>query len=270
MVLEQSTADIEWMLILTFPNGGSTALAKLLLTAVGTVALTPRAEGQWLIPAMSAPRLRWDPANNLNYTAIRDRWIGAVKQVKQRISNREPCLVIEKSPPNMCRYRQIVSMLAGMKTYIVIMTRDPYATCASWHSRYGLELVERDWGWPGPRPANEEAYFRALGEIWLNRAEYLEMARANAVHWMSYEDFSDRPSSVIRDLGGKIPQLRTVNPSANIAVKDYRGQKIRNMNSEQISILTERQREAISSALIQRPELVKRLGYSPMPPACVD
>jgi hypothetical protein len=254
------------MLILAFPNGGSTALAQMLLTAVGTVALNPRAEGQWLVPAMSAPRVRWDPESSLDYADIRTRWINAVRQAERPVSFKEPVLVIEKSPPNMCRYSKIVSMLAGMKTYTVVMTRDPYATCASWHVRYGPEQVERDWGWPGPRPADEDAYFRALGDIWIKRAKYLDAARANAVHWIRYEDFSERPSVVVGDLARKIPCLRTVNSTADIAVKDYPRQKVRNMNNNQISILTQRQRTAISSALNQNSELVARFGYDAMPP----
>jgi hypothetical protein len=41
---EQGTDDFEWLLVLAFPNGGSTALAKLLLSAEGTIALNPRVE----------------------------------------------------------------------------------------------------------------------------------------------------------------------------------------------------------------------------------
>src|SRR5207249_685189 len=104
----------------------STALAKLLLTAKGTIALHPEAEGQWLVPTLCVPLARWDPEHSLDYNDIRTRWIEAVHQATANSTNcNEPYLVIEKSPPNMCRYHKILSMLAMMKTCTVVMTRDP-------------------------------------------------------------------------------------------------------------------------------------------------
>lgn len=262
-----TSSDIEWLIILTFPNGGSTAIANLLLTAAGTIALNPRVEGQWLVPAMSAPHSRWDPLSILDYDDIRTQWIEAVRHATANSGTNEGApLVIEKSPPNMCRYRAIVSMLTGMKTDIVVLTRDPYATCASWHLRGGAEQVARNWGWPGRPPTNEDEYFRALGEIWMTRASYLATARADAIHWIRYEDFSDRPSYVISDLAHRIPRLRTANPNATLLVKDYPPQKIRNMNIDQISALNKIQKTAISSALLQNSELVARFGYDVNPP----
>jgi hypothetical protein len=64
---EQGTDDFEWLLVLAFPNGGSTALAKLLLSAEGTIALNPRVEERWLMPAMCAEGARWDPDTKLDY-----------------------------------------------------------------------------------------------------------------------------------------------------------------------------------------------------------
>jgi hypothetical protein len=254
--------DLEWLLLLSFPNGGSTAIARTLLTAAGTIALTPNAEGQWLVPAMSAPRARWDSNTPLDYNDIRARWMEAARHAAVTAGPvRGSQLVIEKSPPNMCRYHAIVSMLQGMKSHVVVMTRDPFATCASWHSSYTPEVVERDWGWPGERPTGEAGYFRALGEIWLKRAEYLDAAREDAVDWIRYEDISDRPSDVISALAHRIPRLRSVKPDAPIKVKDYPVQKLRNMNREQISELSDQHVESISVALKQKPELVARFGY---------
>lgn len=265
--MEQHSEDIEWLIVLAFPNGGSTAIAKLLTTAEGTVALHPQAEGQWLVPAMSAPHVRWDPNADLDYADIRTRWIEGVWRNWAGVDAYDgPPLVIEKSPPNMCRYRAIISMLSGMKTDIVVMTRDPYATCASWHARYGREGIDRDWGWPGQSPTDEESYFRALGKIWIERAKYLSAARADAKCLIRYEEFSDEPSVTIDLLAKKIPRLRSANPNAKIRVKDYPYQKIRNMNLDQISLLTENQMKVISSALAESPELVAGFGYDVAPP----
>ena len=264
---EKPSSKFEWLLMLTVPNGGSTAVAKLLLTASGTIALNARVEGQWLVPAMSAPGGRWDPGTILDYDDIRSRWIeAATLGASNAVSHEGLPLVIEKSPPNLCRYSAIVSMLSGMKTDIIVLTRDPYATCASWHMRVGAERVGRNWGWPGEPPVDEDTYFRALGEIWMKRALYLESARVIARHWMRYDDFSDQPSAEVGKLAQKFPRLGMADPNAKLMVKQYPAQKIRNMNIEQISVLSKQQRKAIASALTDNPELVSRFGYDPTPP----
>jgi len=265
MAADPDPDALEWLLLLTFPNGGSTAIARLLLTAPGTVALNHRVEGQWLVPAMSAAGDRWNPDTALDYGEIRTRWIEAAHQAAASWPDRRLPLVIEKSPPNMCRYRAIVAMLAGMKINIVVLTRDPFATCASWHMRAGRERVASNWGWAGLPPTDEDSYFRALGEIWMRRARYLESARADAAHWMRYEDFVDWPTETIAGLGQKIPRLAAVRQDALLAVKDYPPQTLRNMNPEQIAILSERHIDAISSALAQDPGLVARFGYGVSP-----
>ncbi len=199
---EQVGCSFEWLLLLAFPNGGSTALAKLLLTADGTAALTSNAEGQWLVPAMCEPRARWDPEKAIDYDFVRACWVSAARQaVRPSATHQNSLLIIEKSPPNMCRYKAIVEMLSCMKTNVVVMTRDPYATCASWHIRHGPEQVERDWGWVGQRPADEGAYFEALADIWIRRAQHLDAARGDAAHWIRYEDVSEHLSLVVESTG---------------------------------------------------------------------
>lgn len=267
MKREMPAADFDWLLIFAFPNGGSTAVAKLLLTAAGTVALNEHAEGQWLVPEMCQPRVRWAPESALDFADIRRRWLAALQvRIEQPAPFEEHPLVIEKSPPNMCRYDNIVSMLGGMKTYTVAVSRDPYATCARWHASVGPGHIERNWGWPGDRPEDEDAYFRALGEIWLQRAKYLARIREQAVHWMRYEDFAAQPSASVSELARKIPRLRTANPEASITVKAYPLQRVRNMNAEQISTLSQRQRKAIHAALAHEPDLVAHFGYQVTPP----
>lgn len=262
----QPDEDVEWVIILAFPNGGSTALAKLLLTAEGTIALNDRAEGQWLVPEMSAPRVRWDGTAALDWGAIRARWLKAVDDSLRDTEVTDlPPLVIEKSPPNMCRYRAIVSMLKGMKTDVVVMSRDPYATCASWY-QYGFERIARDWGWPGEPPGDEMACFRALGRIWLQRARYLRAARDDGKVWLRYEDFADRTADAIRELAIEIPRLGTVDAASDILVKHYPAQKVRNMNANQIAGLSPDQIAAIARGLADDPELVSHFGYDVAPP----
>jgi hypothetical protein len=45
-VADRQPGDLGWLLILTSPNGVSTAVAKLPTTAPGMIALNPHVEGQ--------------------------------------------------------------------------------------------------------------------------------------------------------------------------------------------------------------------------------
>ena len=173
--------------------------------------------------------------------------------------------MIEKSPPNMCRYRALVAMLDGMRTYVAVMTRDPFATCASWYRRYPRTKIERDWGWPDGRPPDDEdAYFRALAQIWIGRAKYLRGASNEAICRLRYEDFADDPATTIQLLAKAIPRLGNADATATVRVKDYPPAPIHNTNEATLKILTDRQRQQIASVLVQHSELVTEFGYPVM------
>jgi len=243
---------------LTFPNGGSTALAKLLLTAHSTSALNRNAEGQWLIPSLNKNVARWNKEHRVWRRKIRAVWLSEVNK-----NNKEPTLVIEKSPPNMCRYQELLATFSTMKTYLITFSRDPYATCASWHGRYGFERIIKNWHLSGRSPRNNENdYFRFLGEIWLERANMLLEARKDSLLDIRYEDFTDDLGTVISKLGTLIPQLKNISPAVKVKIKDYDEQTIINMNEKQIGILTANQITAISSALSSQPDTVEQFGYS--------
>jgi hypothetical protein len=160
---EPSRPRLQWLLVLNFPNGGSTAFAELLLTAPGTIRLHPTVEGQWLLPALCADKLRWDPGHAFDPIEVRDVWIRtALEQCRLVGIRSDEALVIEKSPPNMCRYHHLLGALKGMRTTVVVFTRDPYATCASWHRRYGPRDIARTWGWPGRERKTSKRIFRRL------------------------------------------------------------------------------------------------------------
>jgi hypothetical protein len=98
------------LLVLNFPNGGSTAFAKLLLTAPGTIRLHENAEGHWLLPTLCADKLRWDPELAFDPAEVRDVWTRTAWEQCQLVGIRsDEALVIEKSPHNMCRYRRLLS-----------------------------------------------------------------------------------------------------------------------------------------------------------------
>lgn len=247
--------DVKWLFILTFPNAGSTALAKLILNGRNTIALTPNAEGQWLIPSLSVERDRWDPAMRVDYRKLRAVWLSVLPK------RATPLLVVEKSPPNMCRYEKLLETFGQMQTHLITLVRDPYATCASWHQRYGKERIRRAWIPLDPR-MTEADYFRLLGRIWLDWARILSKAGKRAILNFRYEDFANDPASVLSALRKRVGGLDDVSPSSLVKVKDHPEQGIVNMNARHIASLTDLQISAISASLWVDKDTVASLGYA--------
>lgn len=250
--------NLEWLLILTMPNSGSTALGKLLMTAKAAVALTEGCEGHWLVPSMSYSRNRWDENYIPSMERVRARWMWKLWQT----ANGSPRLVIEKSPPNMLRIDELRAALSPMKSHTVILVRDPYAVCESWHRRYGKKRLAKS---PIPELAqvdDEMEYFKILGEYWARRWTCLAKQERDALCVVRYEDLVADPDNVVARLASKIPLLSDVATEALVAVKDYEPQTLRNMNDQQIAALSKDQIAAISSGLKGATNAIISLGYT--------
>ncbi len=184
--------DVSWLLMATMPYSGSTAIAKLLDHSRHIVELTNSGEGQWLVPAISAPGARWNPNTHFDKDRMRRVWLSRVP------ARPSPSIVFEKSPPNLCRMGQISDALAPMERKIICLTRDPIATCASWFRRYALHGVIRDWA-PEYRGTikTQADHLRMLGKLYGIRAGYLVKAREIAALTMSYEELTEDPAKFV-------------------------------------------------------------------------
>ena len=256
----------DWLIILTMPNTGSTALAQLLLSAPDTVALNPLAEGYRMVPEMDAPPARWQADLPINYGRMRELWLKAARDNARPEISRTP-LVIEKSPANLVRYEAILQMLAGMKTNLAMLTRDPYPTCASWNKRYDHAQVATVWGREASADMEEFTYFQTLADLWVERAQILRGAREQGAHWIRYEDFTARPDRMAAELSDAIGRAVIADPEAKLRVKDYKRQQIVNMNDKQSALLSMQAKEAIASVLAKHADLVETFGYDVKPPA---
>jgi hypothetical protein len=255
---EEERPSLTWLLLLPFPNGGSTAIAKVLLTAPGVGALNQRAEGQWLVPDLSEPRARWDPAHQVDLARAKAIWLDTLRREHPGAD-----VVVEKSPPNLCRYEQLIEALAPMPVEVVTFSRDPYATCASWHHRYGARRIERKWGLPeGTSVATEQGYFAALATIWVARAEMLRAARQAAFLHTSYEAFTAAPAEVVGAIAARVPAIAGADPHAAVQVKDRPAEPVRDMNAEQIATLAPPQIDALSGVFARHEDLLGSFGYA--------
>lgn len=250
-------SGLSWLFVATLPNSGSTALAGLLDSAPLTVRLTARGEGQWLLPDMCAPGRRWDPDAPLDLERVRRIWTRHALE-----AGGGPRLVIEKSPPNLCRFRALLAAFADMPVRVLRFTRDPYAVCASWARRYSPAKIVHDWApeFAG-RLDDEAAFFRALGAICGQRMRLLAGLEDCSDLDLSYEALTEDPAAAAAALAAAFPLLAGLDPQASVAVKDYAPQRLRNMNAGQVATLSPAQMAAITEGLGPHVAAVTALGY---------
>ncbi|GGB95266.1 hypothetical protein GCM10011494_12150 [Novosphingobium endophyticum] len=256
---EKPMPGLEWLFVANLPNSGSTALAMLLSTARGATTLTDNGEAQWLMPELSRGIGRWDKTRRIDYAMLRAVWIDAAR----RRGIGANALVVEKSPPNIVRLRAITEAFSDMPVHVIVLTRDPYAVCASWAKRYPPARLGREWD---PRfthmKADSEALFEALGALYGERANTLESCRDMAQIVISYEELTESTQSAAARLTNAIPRLDAMNAKAQVRVKDYAPQELTNMNAAQIERLSSAQRRAITRGLLPYRDVIEAQGYS--------
>jgi hypothetical protein len=237
------------LFIVTPPYSGSTALAQILKTGRGSAFLQRRAEGQWLVPGMSAPD-RWDPGKRMDWTSIRSVWLNRIEMIESL--GQEVELIIEKSPPNMVRIDQLTQVFPLHS--LLAFNRDPFAACSS--------VLYREFK---PEGKGTEARIQLVSKLardWLSRSRMVKSCiEKNGAVSFSYEAFCADPNSCLAALVGTIPSLATIDVSRSIRVKDYQQQPLANQNSRQIKRLSAGEIRAIAKVLGSDPELVAFFGY---------
>ncbi len=238
-----------FLFIITPPYSGSTALSELLNTSHRTMILQPRGEGQWLVPGL-CEKDRWNPEKEVNYLSVKATWLSVYQQVKRLTQNVD--VVIEKSPPNMMRLEQLSSQFRDYS--FIANNRDPYANCAS------ILYRNHDAGNLSPDKRKEVLGF--LTKQWLMRSDRIKgLITIFNAPLLTYEEFCRNPSSVINTLNTPNGVSESINPDANVKVKDYNPQPISNQNERQISKLADEEIEHISKSLKSKTELLEYFGY---------
>jgi len=253
----RDTSGLAWLFLATLPNSGSTAFANLLGSAPHAAKLHRRGEGQWLVPELSAPARRWNPDAPVDFALVRSVWLDRALSLGPG-----PRLVVEKSPPNICRLRPLVAAFADMPIRVVRFTRDPYAVCASWAKRYDPARMAEVWGETLAEPEDATGFHRRLGDICGRRMALLAGLADVSDADVAYEALADDPAAVLARLVTAVPLLAGADPAAVVKVKDYAPQPLRNMNREQIARLTPAEKAAITEGLRPHAAAIKALGYA--------
>jgi len=241
-----------FLFIITPPYSGSTAISELLNTSHRTMILEKRGEGQFLVPGLCEMD-RWNPEKEVNYSSVKATWLSTYQRVNRLTQNID--VAIEKSPPNMMRIEKLSSQFRDC-SYIA-NNRDPYAKCASIlyrnHDAERLSTYKR------------KEVLHVIAKKWVMRSEKIkELISTLSAPLLTYEQFCNNPSALIDILNISEGVSDSINPSANVKVKDYKSQPISNQNERQISRLTDEEIEHINETLSSHSELLEYFGYQLM------
>lgn len=231
-----------YLFILSPPFSGSTALWQFVSTSAAVSSLP--GEGQFLPEVKEIMRKDpWNPDLQLPWEAIKNVW-------RQYWDLDKPWLV-EKSPPNLIRTKDIVRHFQPV--HFLVMVRDPYAHCAS---------LTRRAGWDTTRAA--EFSLRCL------RWQADNAAVLNNVVRLTYEQFSGEPQSTAAKLQAALPRIGDLRCDAVLRVHSSLApdgqtalrQKITNHNAKAMEGLADSAVDQITGVLREDPGVMQYWGYS--------
>jgi hypothetical protein len=238
-----------FLFIITPPYSGSTALCQLLNTSERSMLLDPRGEGQWLIPGLSKTD-RWDSSKKVDYNSVRAVWLEKYQQTLR--SNPAIDVVIEKSPPNMVRMEALSSLFDSCS--FLANNRNPYANCASiLYRHHDADNME----------ANMRLEF--LGKQahdWLMRSATIrDLISRLDVPLITYEKFCENPAAVLPLLRTPPGVAETINPEAEVQVKDYPSLTISDQNARQTAKLSSFEINHLTRIFTEQADLLAYFGY---------
>jgi hypothetical protein len=243
--------DIEphFIFIITPPYSGSTALCQLLNTSHRSMLLHPKGEGQWLVPGLH--KARWRTDLDIDYESVRAVWLNTFQTVQA--STKTVDVVIEKSPPNMIRMEALSSQFSSCS--FIANNRDPYANCASiLYRHHNADALDTD---------KRISILQKLAADWQFRSRLIrQLVEEKNIPVVTYETFCNDPTTAINALDIADDFKTSINPKAEVQVKDYQQQPVANQNERQISALTVQEIEAISSVMSEDDPLMEFFGYA--------
>jgi len=238
-----------FLFILTPPNSGSTALAQTLLTVPGSALLHPKGEGQWLVPGMCV-EARWDPSHRVEWSSVRAVWLARVQFLRSLVHRVD--LVIEKSPPHLVRFDQLVDTFPASST--LAFNRHPFGQCASalGHSLEGGSLT----------PAQRIEEVRRIAGKWVDRSNWIRRwVLETGAPYLSYERLCASPAESLGRLSERLQALSGVHARPDLRVKSYATQPLRNHNARQIASLSAEELEIAAEVLGRDPDLLDFFGF---------
>lgn len=238
-----------FLFLVTPPNSGSTAMAKMLNSSHRTILLNHNGEAQWLVPGLNGKN-RWDPAMEVDYESVKAVWLKQFEFLRACAGNVD--VVIEKSPASLPRFDRIRALFDD--TSVIASNRNPYANICSKGYRYA-NFANRP-------PAERAERVAILARKWQDQSRMIAgvIDRHNCP-LVTYETFCADPARLIAALALPAGVAETIDTGASVLVKDYADQGVVNQNPKQIALLSAEEKAVIREVLATDMPLLERFGY---------
>jgi len=231
----------QYLFILSPPFCGSTLLTEIISTSINVSCnnYLGLREGQHLPKAHNLlfSEDRWNPEKEIDWNKIKKIW--------NKYWDRSKSILLEKSPPNICRANNIDNIFSNSK-YICLI-RNPYAQIQSNIRRYNTD----------PKTATEK-YISYL-KFQKNNIETLKNTLI-----ISYEELSNNPLKTKNKICDFIPELNDINVNLKFSAHNIYQKKqmgILNLNKASIASLDKKQIKIINNLLKNEIELIKYFKY---------
>lgn len=232
----------QYLFILSPPFCGSTLLTEIISTSknVSCNNNIGLKEGQHLpfVNNILFTDDRWDPNKKINWIKVKNLW--------NKYWDRSKHILLEKSPPNICRAKNINEVFNNAK-YICLI-RNPYAQIQSNIRRYNSNII-------------------VATKKYLN---YLKFQKDNIENLeniliITYEELTNSPLKTKDKIRIFLPKLNDINIkkkfNAHNMLKENE-MRITNLNNKSIETLTKKQIITISKILNKNQDLIKYFNYS--------
>jgi Sulfotransferase family len=230
-----------YLFVLCPPYSGSTLLWKLLSTSQNVSSLP--LEGQFL------PELR---------QLMRDKpWVHdqvlpwpEIKAVWESYWDMDKPVLLEKSPPNLIRTREILAHFDPVK--FVVMVRNPYAQCEGLMRRNNFKVK---------RAANFS--------MMCLRTQLRNSRELDDTLVLTYESLVQNPAEVCRQLSAFVPELGDLDHNASFEIHSIDGtlnRPITDLNAKKIAALPADTLAAINDIFIHHRDTIEAWGYHLLEP----
>jgi len=232
----------QYLFILSPPFCGSTLLTEIISTSknVSCNNNIGLREGQHLPNAHNLlfTKNRWDPNKEIDWNRIKKIW--------SKYWDKSKSVLLEKSPPNICRANNIDKVFNNSK-YICLI-RDPYAQIQSNIRRYNTDI--------------EVAAEKYISYLKYQKKNIESLGNTLVV---SYEELTDKPIKTKEKISAFLPLLKDININLKFNAHNMHQKKqmgITNLNQKSIQALTKDQINSINTILDKEQDLIKYFNYN--------
>ncbi|MFL2574425.1 MAG: sulfotransferase [Flavobacteriales bacterium] len=232
----------QYLFILSPPFCGSTLLTEIISTSknVSCNNNIGLREGQHLPRAHNLlfTEDRWDPNKEIDWNKIKKLW--------GKYWDRSKEVLLEKSPPNICRANNIDKVFNNSK--YICLTRNPYAQIQSNIRRYNTDI--------------ELATEKYISYLKFQKKN-IETLKNTLV--VSYEELADNPSKTKEKISVFLPLLEDIKTNLRFNAHNMHQKKqmgITNLNQESIKALSNAQINSINTILNKEEDLINYFNYT--------